>query len=337
MPSLHEASVKHARYYLEVANQSNELYTSDKANEQAGLKLFDSERGQIDKAWTWLQRQPSSSDIDVLLVLFAEATSAVGMLRYNIGYEHIPHFRIQLEAAQRLNWHEAEAEALNNLGICFAFLGYHRQAINCFERALRIAREIGDQDLESDVQEYLRMARDQLSTRTEAGHQPLATTVSESDQEQITQLNRALRGTRLSNNQLVESEALENLGLFFSSIGDYGAAISFYEQAQHLHGSLDNRFAQCRCWVEIAFAFASLGNAKQSLELLDSASSYLLEVGFANADKMAGIVDVLQELLPVVESLDHLFAIQHPDAERFAKKLEPVFHQLSRLMRDATA
>jgi tetratricopeptide (TPR) repeat protein len=138
------ARLRHARYYQQVAHRANfELY--DKGKQLEGLALFDQERSQIDMVWEWVMVEPHSTDIDQLLIIFANATVHVGELRYDRQRERIPQLEAQREAARRLKQREEEGAALTNLGLAYAELGEYHQALLLHEQFLVIARETGNQ------------------------------------------------------------------------------------------------------------------------------------------------------------------------------------------------
>lgn len=326
MPSLQKAKLKHAQYFWEVACRSSELYTSDEASQQAGLELFDVERGQIDEAWDWLQRQPSSQETDVLLILFAEAISAIGMLRYSVWYEHIPHFEVQLVASRRVGWQEAESEALANLGLAYAYLGYYHQAIGYFESALIIAQKIGDQDTVSDLRDFLRQAHGQMQGRaTKPSCHQMAPSRNDY-QAELARLTQALHVAQSSNNRMAEARILDNLGILHSSMGDYETALLYHERARNIYRGSGHHLAMVESSLEIAAVHARLGNGKQCLDMLQPMCDFFRENAFAHAWIATEIVELLQQLLPIIEELDRLTAKGYSEeAARFWKQLESAF------------
>jgi tetratricopeptide (TPR) repeat protein len=78
------------------------------------------------------------------LIHYADATAHIGDLRYDQRKEHIPQLEAARAAAQRQNAQAAQGNALGNLGLAYAALGDACQAIDFYQQALVIAREIGD-------------------------------------------------------------------------------------------------------------------------------------------------------------------------------------------------
>src|SRR6266498_6147730 len=137
MANLVEIKLRHARHYVEVAAYAEQCYRQGGINQEEGLAFFDTERPQIDAAWTWVRSQPrENGEIAILLNAFAYATIEIGDLRYAKAHERIP----QLEAALAVLPPDAdpqlEAAWLGNLGLAYYCLGNIRQAITYHERHL---------------------------------------------------------------------------------------------------------------------------------------------------------------------------------------------------------
>jgi tetratricopeptide (TPR) repeat protein len=144
----HAVRLRHARYYQQVAHRAEkELYQQGKQLE--GLTLFDQERSQIDAGWEWVARQSPTDETDRLLMNLTNTTSYIGAIRYDLRQERMPQLLACLDAAHRQNRREVQSAALGNLGLaCFNF-GDMSRAIEYFEQALAISRDISDKHGES--------------------------------------------------------------------------------------------------------------------------------------------------------------------------------------------
>lgn len=147
MPLLHEAHLRHARYYIRLVDQVDDRYAAGEQFE--ALALFDQERGQLDTAWAWLVQQSPTSELNNLLLIFGTALTYVGDVRYNRQRERIPQLEIFLAAARRQVQRDAERSALNNLANAFADIGDYQQAAAYYQMSLDIVRAEGDSDSES--------------------------------------------------------------------------------------------------------------------------------------------------------------------------------------------
>ena len=88
MPSISEALLRHAQYYVPVAAAADQLYGQGGAQMVEGLRSFDLERAQIDAAWECLLNVEAGTRVfaDPLLDV-ANATTNTGSLRYHAGRE----------------------------------------------------------------------------------------------------------------------------------------------------------------------------------------------------------------------------------------------------------
>ena len=153
--------LRHAQHYMQVASFAvQDLYLKGQA--LAGLALFDRERAQIDAGWSWARERAGDPNADELLLSYARATLDVSSLRYNARTERIPQMEACLLAARRLGRRDHELAALSNLGNAYADLGDVPKAIDNYEQALVIAREIGDPNAEADAA-VLAQLRQQLA------------------------------------------------------------------------------------------------------------------------------------------------------------------------------
>ena len=161
MPTLYDAHVRHAHLYLLLAEKAGELFVKE-STQSKGVAIFDHNRGQIEAALEWVEHQDDTRERDLVFVSFVDALSATGMVRYSIKEKLIPLLEQRVSAAQRLGLKDMEADACDDLGIKYAYLGYLRQAIEVFETARTIASEASDKDLVQDIEDHIRLARKQL-------------------------------------------------------------------------------------------------------------------------------------------------------------------------------
>lgn len=161
MPALFNAYVRHVNCFLMIAQKSAELFVQS-PTQSKGVAIFDHNQEQIETALEWVQHQDVTRERDLILALFIEALSAVGMLRYSVRARLIPLLEQRVSAAQRLGLKGMEADAYDDLGIKYAYLGYLRQAIELFETARTIAIEVSDNALVRDIDSHIRLAHKQL-------------------------------------------------------------------------------------------------------------------------------------------------------------------------------
>lgn len=107
--------LRHATYYLAVAQRAAQLYQRGKASADQGLQLFDQERANIDAGWQWAHQHQPSPATDDLLYGFAAATAALGQLRYDPANERIPQYALVSQIAHQQQAELATLMALSSL------------------------------------------------------------------------------------------------------------------------------------------------------------------------------------------------------------------------------
>jgi len=93
--------LRHATYYLTVAQRAAQIYQHGGASTNQGLWLFDQERANINAGWQWAHQHQPSRATDDLLYGFAAATAALGQLRYDPATERIPQYALVAQIAHR--------------------------------------------------------------------------------------------------------------------------------------------------------------------------------------------------------------------------------------------
>ncbi len=180
----------------------------------------------------------STIDYDYLL-LWGHARKVVG-------------FREQLKG--RLGHPQFESVNLNQLGIGYNALGQYRDSLACYEQALRMLHEIGDQRGEAVV------------LGNQGGvYWSLADYVRAIEvQQQAMETNRAL-GNRKS-----ESFNLNALGLNYSALGQRRKAVECFEESLRITRAIGDRRGE-------PATLANLGSAYQDLGQLAKAQQYFRE------------------------------------------------------------
>ena len=144
MPSRHEARLRHAAYFAQIAREANELY--EQGNEAAlrGLKLFDVEWRNIEGGQAWSATEAVNDN---------EAARLCN--EYPRGAGYCLHLRVHprkiiewlqaaLGAARRLQERGSEGVLLGNLGMTYLDLGETDRAIDLLRQELKIVEEFRD-------------------------------------------------------------------------------------------------------------------------------------------------------------------------------------------------
>jgi tetratricopeptide (TPR) repeat protein len=138
---------------MRVLSYANELYLKGGEGTIKGLKLFDREWPNIQAGQASAKEMVNSEEGDLLDESFKSAlqlsssypNAGVYFLHLRLhALEMIRWLKTAIAATQQLREHKMESVHLGNLGMAYALLGEIHHAIDCYEKYLAIAREIGD-------------------------------------------------------------------------------------------------------------------------------------------------------------------------------------------------
>ena len=146
----HSTQMRHAAHYLTVLRECDDLYLKGGDAIKSGLALFDVERRNIEAGQEWICRHSSGDEAAAQLCnKYPEAGVYVLNLRQH-PRESISWLEAALMAA--LNRGRCLGRATHeHLGVAYAALGETRRAVEFFEQALVVAREVGDRRGEGAV------------------------------------------------------------------------------------------------------------------------------------------------------------------------------------------
>jgi tetratricopeptide (TPR) repeat protein len=320
MPSLHDAYWRHTNLYLSIAEEANDLFNSN-ARQEKGLLVFDLNSDQINSALSWLIELVPADQTDFLLVQFVDALSAIGMVRYSAREKLIPLYECQIAATQRLSIKELEANAIDGLGILYAYLGYLPRAIDCFECAKQIADETGDKELRQDIQNHVRLAHKQMG---EKGTLTL----------QIAKIPSVLRLipawislnlAHLKRDRFSEITSLNRIANLHLVLEKWDSAIIYFQRAISLSQTLSYRFGQLEASMGLLEAEMSR-NARGEI-------SSVSELSDLSSDFEWGVDEqVLEALIEIAPAIDHLEAIANYLAQKNAPAANEIYQYLDQIM-----
>ena len=156
-----------------------------------------------------------------------------------------------------------EGNALGNLGGAYYFLGQYQLAIDYYQQALTIYREIGNRRGEGNALGNLGNAYYSL------GQYQLAI---EYHQQHLT-IAREIGDRR------VEGNALGNLGNAYNSLGQYQLAIDYYQQALTISREIGDREGEGNALGNLGLAYNSLGQYQLAIDYYQQALTILREIG----------------------------------------------------------
>lgn len=317
MPTLFDAYARHANCYLLIAEKAAELFVREPTQAE-GVAIFDHNREQIEAALEWIQQQEETPERDLVLASFIDAVSAIGMLRYSIRDKLIPLLEQRISAAQRLGLKDMEADACDDLGVKYAYLGYLQQAIELFEMACVLALEASDRVLIGDIMNHIRLAHMQLK-----GHQQQPAKI-------LTLIHLPVLHFRqlfavLTRNPFMEIVVLNKLASIYLEWGRLNVAATLFHRAISLSNELSYRLGKLD---------ASLGLLH--LELLKSVtkgsnfSPLPLEVNheFEWSNDLR-VLETLLDLAPAIQNVETMAQSLQKNSDPRAFK---IYEQLDRIL-----
>jgi CHAT domain-containing protein/tetratricopeptide (TPR) repeat protein len=152
--------------------------------------------------------------------------------------------------AQTESDHKAEADQLLNKGNQLDDAGQYREALQTYEQALQIYREIKDRKGEGSLLNNLGTTYSSLGQYQKA----------------IDYYQQSLTITKQLANQLVEAVSLNNLGNAYRSLGQYQEAINYYQLSLVIFRQIGNHKGELSSLNNLSKIYNSLGQNQKAIE-----------------------------------------------------------------------
>ncbi|HFD40778.1 MAG TPA: tetratricopeptide repeat protein [Anaerolineae bacterium] len=196
--------------------------------------------------------------------------AAANLGRLGLAYHHLGDARRAIEFYQQalaigreIGDRRSEGAWLGNLGLAYAALGGARRAIEYYEQALAIHREIGDRRGKGNDLGNLGNAYLSLGDARRA----------------IEFYRQALVISREIGDRSGEGYCLGNLGNAYADLGDARRAIEYYEQAMATHREIGDRRGEGAWLGNLGIAYKNLGDARRAIEFYRQALAIRKEIG----------------------------------------------------------
>ena len=155
-----------------------------------------------------------------------------------------------------------------NRGIACHRLGEFEKAIEFYQQALSIMKEVGNKDSEGTVYMNLGCAYGSLGDFKTA----------------IKFQQQALSIMKEVGNKDAEGTVYMNLGCDYDSLGDFNTAIEFHQQALSIKKEVGNKDSEGTVYMSLGCAYGSLGDFKTAIKFQQQALSIMKEVGNKDAE-----------------------------------------------------
>ncbi|HIH44645.1 MAG TPA: tetratricopeptide repeat protein [Candidatus Methanoperedenaceae archaeon] len=158
---------------------------------------------------------------------------------------------------------EVSSYLLGSLGILYDQLGMYRKSIECSEKALDIARRIGDRGSEGAWLGNLGLVYSDLGQAEKA----------------IEYYEQALAISREIGDRRGEGNHLGNLGNAYSHFGQVEKAIEYYEKALAISHEIGDRRGEGADLGNLGNAYSHLGQVEKAIEYYEKALAISREIG----------------------------------------------------------
>jgi tetratricopeptide (TPR) repeat protein len=176
----------------------------------------------------------------------------LGVIYFSMGQsiKAIEYYQKALEIARDIGDKRGEGANLGNLGPAYAELGQINKAIEYFQQALEIARDIGDKRGEGVDLGNLGLAYNRLGQIDKA----------------IEYFQKALVIARDIGNRSGEGNNLGNLGSAYDDLGQIDKAIEYYQKALEIARDIGDKRGEGNHLDNLGWAYNSLGQINKAIE-----------------------------------------------------------------------
>jgi CHAT domain-containing protein/Tfp pilus assembly protein PilF len=183
----------------------------------------------------------------------------------NLGQypQALEHYQQALVILREVGDRAGEGRTFNNIGGVYNKLGQYPQALEHYQQALVIRREVGDRVGEGTTLNNIGRVYDSLGQYSQA----------------LEQFQQALVILHEVGNRRGEGTTLNNIGLVYNNLGQYLQALEQYQQALVILREVGDRAGEGTVLNNIGGVYNNLGQYLQALEYYQQALVILREVG----------------------------------------------------------
>ncbi|MEM9220197.1 MAG: tetratricopeptide repeat protein [Cyanobacteria bacterium P01_F01_bin.150] len=188
---------------------------------------------------------------------------AVQLWRTSQWQEALERFEKALVLYREVGDRQSEGRTLNGLGIIADDFGQHIQALDYYQQALAISREIGDRAGEGATLNNIGLIYDNLGDAAQA----------------LDYYQQSLESKREIGDRAGEGITLNNIGKIYNLLGDYPQALDYYQQALEISREIGDRAGEGTILNNIGTIYNSLGDYPQSLDYYQQSLEISREIG----------------------------------------------------------
>jgi len=203
----------------------------------------------------------------------------------------IDHYQQALAIHREIGGRKAEGSDLGNLGLAYSDLGQVEKAIDHHQQALAIAREIGDRRNEGNWLGNLGNAYSDLGQVEKA----------------IDHYQQALAISREIGDRRAEGSILGNLGNAYRNRGEVEKAIDHYQQALAISREIGDRRSEGAHLGNLGIAYRNLGQVEKAIDHHQQALAIRREIGDRRGEgnHLGNLGNAYSDLGQVEKAIDH--------------------------------
>ena len=241
-------------------------------------------------------------------------TLSTFFLRSGAWEDHALAQRAGLEAARRTHDVAGEAHALHGLALGYARSGRFADAYPCFNDALMLFEEVGDQVSQARIHSSLTWLAEREERLTEA----------------LSHARRAYDLVAAAGHHPRQAMILNDLGYCHARLGQYQQALSYCERALAVIREVGERHWEAATWDSLGLIHHGLGDHQQAIACYQRSVDLWQELAdrFNEADTLDSLGDVQHSAgddeaanLTWARALHIFDEIDHPDGDRIRAKL----------------
>ena len=156
-----------------------------------------------------------------------------------------------------------QGNSLNRIGIVYELLGQYPEALESYQQALDVFKNLGDHEGEGATLANLGGLSRQLSQYTQA----------------LAYYQQALEIYRNFGRRREENSIFMNIGNVYDELGQYSQALEYYQQALEISKDLDDRFEEATVLLNRAITYNNKGQYLQALESTEQSLRIFKQLG----------------------------------------------------------
>ncbi len=164
--------------------------------------------------------------------------------------------------------YKGEAISLNNLGLAYDSLGQYQKAIDFYQQSLAVKKQIGDRKGEAISLNNLGSIYDGLGQYQKA----------------IDFYQQSLAIKKQIGDLNGEATSLNNLGLVYNNLGRYQKAIDFYQQSLAIKKQIDDRNGEAASLNNLGLVYNNLGQQQKAIDFYQKSLIIQQQIGNRNGE-----------------------------------------------------